>query len=238
LAKRRTSDVVRREEVSQYEAFRILRSNLLVSLADLDRPSVIVTSALPGEGKTSTCVRLASALAQAGQRVVLVDVDLRRADVHRWVGGHNEVGVTDVLLGEATPQDALQYVPIDSGNGRSRALYLLAAGRRANSPTELLGGNRMSKLLDALAEQADVVLLDTPPVLPVADTLVIGRIATGAVLVVEARRTPIDALQQAKDALIRNQTRLLGVVVNKVDVRDTELGYGYGYDVDALPPPG
>ena len=113
----------------------------------------------------------------------------------------------------------------------------MAAGSHANSPTELLGGNRMARLLDALAEQADVVLLDTPPVLPVADTLVIGRMAAGAVLVVETRRTPIDAILQAKDTLIRNQTRILGVIVNKVDVRETELGYGYGYEFDDIPPP-
>jgi Mrp family chromosome partitioning ATPase len=87
----------------------------------------------------------------------------------------------------------------------------------------------MAQLLDALATQADIVVVDTPPVLPVADTLVIGRMAAGALLVVEARKTPVAAIQRAKDALTRSQTRLLGLVVNKMQAKDADLGYGYGY---------
>jgi len=97
-----------------------------------------------------------------------------------------------------------------------------------------LGSGRTARLIDGLAQQADIVLIDSPPVLPVADTLVIGRIASGAVLVVEARTTSFPAVAQAKDLLIRNQTRLFGVVINKSLARDTDLtygyhGYGYGY---------
>jgi Mrp family chromosome partitioning ATPase len=102
-----------------------------------------------------------------------------------------------------------------------------------SDPTELLATPRTAQLLEWLAEQADIVLLDTPPVLPVADTLVIGRLAAGAVLVVEARRTPAPAAKRAKDALTRNQTRLLGVVLNKYQARYAGYGYGdtsgYGY---------
>lgn len=213
------------------EAYRILRSNLSVALSDLERPTVIVTSAHAGEGKTSTTVNLATSLALSGRRVVLVDLDLRHADVHRWLGCHNEFGVSDAILDRRSVQDCLQYVRVGAGpNQAERGLYLLATGPPVASPTELLGTQRTSQLLGALAQQADVVLIDTPPVLLVADTLVIGRMVAGAILVVEARRTPTGVANQAKDSLTRNQTRLLGVVLNKFRAKDApDFGYGYGY---------
>lgn len=211
------------------EAYRVLRSNLNVALSDLERATVIVTSAQAGEGKTATTVNLARAMALAGQRVVLADLDLRHPDVHRWFGLDNEVGVTEILLGRATVEESLRYVELASGSAGARGLYLLSTGRPVPNPAELLGSRRMAQLLEALASSAGIVLVDTPPVLPVADTLVIGRMAAGAILVVEARKTPVAAIQRAKDALTRSQTRLLGVVVNKLLAKDADLGYGYGY---------
>lgn len=207
------------------EAFRILRSNVLVALADLANPVVVVTSTQAGEGKTSTCAALARSLAESGKRVVLVDVDLRKPEAHRHMQAHNEIGVVDVLTRRADLSDCLQFISVGEGRG----LYFLAAGSRAENPTELLGTAQTADLLNLLALQADVVLLDTPPVLPVADTLVIGRLAAGAILVVEAGRTPVPSVQQTKAALTRNQTRLLGMVLNRSESRDSMLGYGYGY---------
>lgn len=207
------------------EAFRILRSNLLVAISDLANPVVVVTSTQGGEGKTSTCAILARSLAESGKRVVLVDVDLRKPDAHRLLQAHNEVGMVDVLTRRAELGDCLQFIPVGDGRG----LYFLAAGSHAENPTELLGTRQTADLLDLLALQADVVLLDTPPVLPVADTLVIGRLAAGAIVVVEAGRTPVPSVLQTKAALTRNQTRVLGLVLNRCDTRDAPLGYGYGY---------
>jgi non-specific protein-tyrosine kinase len=219
---------------SSDEAFRILRSNLLVSLQDLERPTVLVTSAQEGEGKTVTSVRLARSLALAGKRVVLVDLDLRHPDVHRWLGVDNERGVVDVLLGKAALEDCLQYVPVDPGRDHQpRGLYVLPTGPTTSNPAELLGSRRTAQMLDALAQQADIVLLDSPPVLPVADALVIGRMVAGAVLVIETRGTTVPVIQQAKDALTRSQTRLLGVILNKVRDEDLVYGYGYGREADA-----
>ena len=214
----------------------MIRSNLSVALADIERPTVIVTSAYSGEGKTVTCANLARSLALAGHRVVLVDLDLRHPDAHRILGAHNEFGVSDVLLDRRQVDACLQFIDIGKGaGGAARGLYVLATGRPVAEPAELLGAGRMAKLLDALSRQADIVLIDTPPVLPVADTLIIGRMVSGAVMVVEARRTPIPAVQKAKDALIRNQTRLIGVVVNKMQQRDATYGYGYGYGYGEVP---
>jgi capsular exopolysaccharide synthesis family protein len=216
---------------AQAEAYRILRSNLEVALLDLQRPTVVVTSAYAGEGKTSTTVNLARTLAIAGRRVVLVDLDLRHPDAHKWLGVPSEVGASDVLLRRRSLSQCLQFIALGDGEGSSDGLYLLPAGTAVPNPAELLSGPRTPALLDALADQADLVLIDTPPVLPVADALVIGRMVAGAVLVVETRRAPIGAVRKAKDALIRNQTRLLGVVVNKLQPRDARAdeGYGYGY---------
>jgi len=211
------------------EAYRVLRSNLNVAISDLERATVIVTSAQPGEGKTATSANLARAMALGGQRVVLADLDLRHPDVHRWFGVSNDTGVTDILLGRGAVDESLKYVEVAGGTDGARGFYLLPTGSPVANPTELIGSRRMGQLLDALAASADIVLIDTPPVLPVADTLVIGRMAAGAILVVEARKTTVAAIQRAKDALTRSQTRLLGVVVNKLLAKDADLGYGYGY---------
>ncbi len=206
-----------------------------MSIAELDNPIVIVTSAYAREGKTSTCVNLAESIATAGPRVVLVDMDLRNPDSHRLLGAHNEVGVSDVLLGRRSLEECLQYVELPgSGDTAPSGMYFLSTGPQIANPTEVLATPRSGQLLEWLAQQADIVLLDTPPVLPVADTLVIGRLAAGAVLVVEARRTPAPAAKRAKDALTRNQTRLLGVVLNKFQPKYANFAYGsdsftYGY---------
>lgn len=210
------------------EAFRVLRSNLLVAIDDLANPVVIVTSAREGEGKTSTCVALARSLALAGPRVVLVDLDLRRPTAHRYLGADNIPGCSEVLRDQRTLEECLQFLAPSTETTNANGLYFLPAGGESSNPTELLGSTRTARLLDGLASQADIVLIDTPPVLPVADTLVIGRRAAGAVLVVEARETPVDVLNRAKSALTRNRTRILGVVLNKVRGSDDQAApYGY-----------
>lgn len=207
------------------EAFRVLRSNLLVALSDLANPVVVVTSPSQGEGKSSTCAGLAVSLASSGQRIVVVDFDLRNPSLHKYLGEENEKGVTTFLLDRTPLSDCLQYVDLSDQGAAGPGFYLLAAGPPVPNPTELLSATRTKRLLDSLAAQADVVLLDSPPVLAIADTLEIGRMAAGALLVVEAHRTEVGIAQRAKDALIQNQTRLLGVVVNKVP--STEVAYGY-----------
>jgi capsular exopolysaccharide synthesis family protein len=214
------------------EAYRILRSNLSIALLDLDRPSVLVTSARAGEGKTSTTVNLARAFAVAGHRVVLVDLDLRHPDAHHWLGTHNGVGVTDVLTRRRPLGECVQFVSFGESNGSGEGLYFLPTGDMVPNPAELLSSPRTPALLETLTSQADVVLVDAPPVLPVADALVIGRMVGGAMLVVETRKTPLGAVQQAKDALTRSQTRLLGVVVNKFQPKDARSDQGYGYGDD------
>ncbi|MDQ6613555.1 MAG: CpsD/CapB family tyrosine-protein kinase [Actinomycetota bacterium] len=212
------------------EAYRVVRSNLMVSLADFKRPRVIVTSANPGEGKTVTCANLAVSFARAGQRVVFVDLDLRHPDAHRLVGAHNRFGVCDLLIGRRTLEECLQYLQLPGDDAQSaQGVYFIGTGPPVRNPTELLGLSRTALMLDELGKQADLILIDAPPVLPVADMLVIGRIVTGVVLVVEARRTTVTDISKTKDLLTRNQTRILGVVLNKLRQRDASHGDAYGY---------
>ena len=218
------------------ESYRVVRANLLVSLSAFEHPRVVITSAKPGEGKTEVCAHLAVSFARAGQRVVLVDLDLRHPDAHRVLGGHNRFGVSDLLLGHRRLDETLQFLPLPPvGDQAAQGLYFLATGPAVANPTELLGADRASALLDELGEQADIVLIDAPPVLPVADMLVLGRVVTGAVLVVEAHRTSITEVTKARNALTRNQTRIFGMVLNKQRRRDTGYGdiYGYGPSLGA-----
>ncbi len=207
----------------------MLRSNLFVSLSDIDQPIVMVTSSHANEGKTVVCAKLALSFAQAGKRVVLVDLDLRHPSANRLLQTHNEFGMSDVLLGQRPLRDCLQRLEFRGADGDG-SMYFIGTGPQVQNPAELLGSGRTARTLDGLAKQADIVLVDTPPVLPVADALVIGRIASGALLVVEASRTAFQAVEQSKDLLIRNQTRLLGMVMNKFPARYAEYPYGYyGY---------
>src|SRR4051812_4609051 len=227
---------------AQTEAYRILRTNVMVALGAMSQPTVLVTSAHANEGKTSATANLAAALASAGHNVGLVDFDLRHPDLHRWFNGQHEVGVTDVLLGRRPLQECLQYREVDTGIADTTGgIYLLATGPSVERPTELLSTSATAQLLEELLDykpdqpkaqsrEMDMVLIDAPPVLPVADALVIGRQVAGALLVVEAGKTPIGAVQQAKNALTRNQTRLLGVIMNgRSSDLDSGFGYGYGY---------
>lgn len=227
MALRRRPTTTRR---TRDEAFRVLRTNLLVAIDDLANPIVIVTSAQAGEGKTSTTVSLGRALAAAGSRVVVVDLDLRRPDAHHLLGGPAAPGAVEVLQGRRPLHDCLQTIPPARGAPSAKELYFLPAGTASANPAELLSTPRTGQLLQSLSQGADIVLLDTPPVLPVADTLVIGRLAAGAVLVVEAGRTPLPTAERAKSALVRNHTRILGVVLNQLRPSDDEADYALGYD--------
>lgn len=226
---RRWAHAARTDEVRE-EVFRILRANLEVAMLDLELNSVLITSPQPEAGKSTVCVFLADALAGAGRRVVLVDLDLRRPNAHTRVHAHNEFGVSDVLLEREPLKACLQFVettsPLDHGpNG----FFFLAAGSPVNNPTELLGTSRTARLLAGLAQQADVLLIDAPPVLPVADTLQIARLVGGVVVVAEARETTYPELERTVGLLTRNQARILGVVLNKSRANDPVVPIGYGY---------
>lgn len=208
---------------TRVEAFRLLRTNL--QFLDLDaRPrALVITSAVPSEGKTSTATNLAIALAQTGLRVLLVDGDLRRPKVASVLGLERSVGLTTVLVGRSELQDSIQK-HTDSG------IYFLASGPIPPNPTEVLQSRAAQELFDRVSQMFDMVIIDGPPLLPVSDAAIMARDVDGAILVVRHGKTTKDQLKQAALRLNQVDANLLGVMVNMTPKRGGKgSGYGYGY---------
>lgn len=208
------------------ESFRALRTNL--QFLDMGgRASFVVTSSLPSEGKSTTTINLAIALADAGKRVALLDTDLRKPKVAEYLGIEGGAGLTDVLIGRASVTDVM----LPWGG---RTLWVLPAGKIPPNPSELLGSHQMSSLLTLLEDEFDVVLCDAPPLLPVTDAAILGRATSGALMIVSAGRTTRHQLTLATEALQTAGAKLAGFVMSMVPTRGpdsyyTAYGYGYGY---------
>jgi succinoglycan biosynthesis transport protein ExoP len=203
------------------EAFRRLRTNLQF-LDIADRPkSIVVTSSTPGEGKSTVSINLAITLADAGSRVLLVDADLRRPSVAEYMGLEGAVGLTTVLIGEAPLQDVVQ----PWGNGY---LHVLPSGQVPPNPSELLGSRSMANLLEQLTQLYDIVLIDTPPLLPVTDAAILSKLTGGALMVVRANKVDRQQVAEAMGSLETVGARVLGVILNGL-VRGAGDSYAY-YD--------
>ena len=205
------------------ESFRQLRTHLQFTNLDGGPQTVVVSSAIAGEGKTSTAVNLAIMLAEGGSRVLLVDADLRRPRVARALGIEGSVGLSGVLSHTVEFEDAVQVW------GRGEALHVLASGRSAPNPSELLGSSTMAKLISRFEDTYEVVIIDAPPLLPVTDPAVLGSMSSGVVLVVSADgRTNRADVVQAVANLESVKARLLGVVVNRLEKKaNTHAYYDY-----------
>ncbi|MFJ4037406.1 polysaccharide biosynthesis tyrosine autokinase [Microbacterium sp. NPDC090007] len=202
------------------EAMRELRTNL--QYVDVDHPPrvIVVTSPLPGDGKSTTAANLAVSIAATGQSVILIDGDLRRPVMGGMFGVSEDVGLSDVLASRVQIEQVAHRVDQD---GR---LFVVAAGRTPPNPTEMVGSQRMQTLARTLAEDM-VVIIDSPPTLAVADAAVIASWADGAVMVVTAGRTTDDMLTRAVENISRTRGRLLGIVLNRVPLRGPDSSY-YG----------
>jgi receptor protein-tyrosine kinase len=213
------------------EAFRLLRTNLQFLNLDTRPRSLVITSAVPGEGKTSTATNLAIALAQTGQRVLLVDGDLRRPKVASVLGLERSVGLTTVLVGRSELHDSIQ-------KHAASGIYLLASGPIPPNPTEVLQSHAAQALFDRLNQMFDMVIIDAPPLLPVSDAAIMARDVDGAILVVRHGKTTKDQLQQARQRLAQVDANLFGVAVNMTPRRGKgSYGYGYGYGYGYEPQP-
>ncbi|MFE1645843.1 polysaccharide biosynthesis tyrosine autokinase [Microbacterium sp. P01] len=206
------------------ESFRALRTNL--QFLDMGgRASFVITSSVPSEGKSTTTINLAIALADAGKRVALIDADLRKPKVAEYLGIEGGAGLTDVLIGRARVGDVM----LPWGE---RSLYVLPAGKIPPNPSELLGSSQMQTLLEVLERDFDVVLCDAPPLLPVTDAAILAKATSGAIVAVSAGRTNRHQLSGAIDALNTVGAKVAGVVLTMVPTRGPDAyayGYGYGY---------
>jgi capsular exopolysaccharide synthesis family protein len=205
------------------EAFRTLRTNL--QFADVDHPPrvIVITSPLPAEGKSTSACNVALTLALGGARVVLVDGDLRKPAIGKYLGISSAAGLTSVLAG----QHELRDVMVTYGRN---TLAVLPSGPTPPNPSELLGSQQMADLLATLANHYDIVVIDAPPLLPVTDAAVLAALADGAVLVIRHSRTRREEAQRAIQTLNAVNAKLLGTVLNFAPKRTRRGGYdGYGY---------
>jgi capsular exopolysaccharide synthesis family protein len=212
------------------ESFRQIRTNLQFAHVSHDSKAVLVTSSLPGEGKTTTATNLAIALAQSGQSVALVDADLRRPRVDEYLGLERNAGLTTALIGAADVNDLLQ--PWGDDN-----LYVLTSGRIPPNPSELLGSQVMKDLITRLEKAFDAVIIDAPPLLPVTDSAVLAQQVGGVVMVVGSSRVNLADLEKSLEALRMVEADLLGVVLNLLPAKGPDAyAYSYSYEPEVGKP--
>ncbi|WP_300343610.1 polysaccharide biosynthesis tyrosine autokinase [Nesterenkonia sp.] len=198
------------------ESFRTLRTNLQFLNPDAHSRSFVITSSVQGEGKSTTAVNLAISLRQSGERVLLVDADMRRPKVAEDLGLEGAVGLSDVLAGGVRLEDVIQRWGPDD-------LAVLPAGTEPPNPNELLGSERMNRLLHQMHEDFDVLLFDTPPLLPVSDAAMLAALTCGAILVVASGRVSQSEVAESVECLATVKAQLLGVVPTRLPTRGPDV---------------
>lgn len=206
------------------ETYRALRTNLEFSSVDYPLKTILVTSAGPGEGKSTVATNLAGALAQAGKKVLLIDTDLRRPRVHQYLGLANRFGLSDLFLGNGNLADVTQVYE----GPNNTCFEVVTTGAIPPNPGELLSSERMKTLLAEAAQNAGVVIIDSAPSL-VADSQAISASADGIIIVVESGSTRAEPVRAMLESLRRTQTRILGLVINRMKAHHGEYGYYNGY---------
>ena len=204
------------------EAYRSLRTGLQFSTSDGLPRSLLITSSQPGEGKTTTVISLAKSLAQIGLKVLLIDSDLRNASIHKRLHCNNEVGLSSYLSGAKQPEEVVQATDTEG-------LVLMSSGPLPPNPAELLTGSRMPSLLTLAGESFDIVLIDGPPIMGLADAPLLSRLAQSTMLVVAANETRRSTARVALKRLQIARVNVIGALLNKFDHKETGYGYGYVY---------
>lgn len=212
-----------RPQSQMAESYRALRTSLLLSNLGAPPKIIMVTSALPQEGKTTTSINCAVVLAQKGIRVLLIDADLRRPSIHKTLGMGPRSGLSNVLTGSATLQQAITRSPILPN------LSILPAGTPPPNPAELLASSNMRDVLNQLREEYDHVVVDTPPTLSVTDAVVLSPRADAIVLVIRSGQTTKQALRRSRDVLMQVNAKVSGVLLNAVDLSSPDYYYYYEY---------
>ena len=212
-----------RPQSQMAESYRALRTSLLLSNLGAPPKVIMVTSALPQEGKTTTSINCAIVLAQKGARVLLIDADLRRPSIHKKLGMGPQSGLSNVLTGSTTLDLAITRTAILPN------LFVLAAGTPPPNPAELLASSNMRDVLAQLREQYDHIVIDTPPALSVTDAVVLSPRADAVVLVIRSGHTPKQMLRRSRDILTSVNAKVVGVLLNAVDLSSPDYYYYYEY---------
>ncbi|MGU3473433.1 CpsD/CapB family tyrosine-protein kinase [Paenibacillus sp. D51F] len=205
------------------EAYRTLRTNIQFSSFDEPIQVIMVASANPGEGKSTTASNLAVTYAQEGKKTLLIDADLRKPSVFQVFSVSNRVGLSTVVSGQCRWVDAIQDTHVEQ-------LDVLPSGPIPPNPSELLASQSMKSLLQELQAQYDIIIFDTPPLLAVTDSLIISSLCQGVILVVQAGKVKSELVRKAKSNLEHVQARILGVVLNNMKSKkgDKYTYYYYG----------
>ena len=204
------------------EAFRAIRTNVLFSSADAGSKTIVVTSTGPGEGKSVVSANVAMSLAIAGQRVLLIDADMRRPKTHELFGVALEPGLSNVMVGDAKASETVRRTLTPN-------LWLMSAGKHPPNPAELLGSRRFKDFITSLGEHFDWVIIDSPPVMAVTDASVIAHSATGVIFVVGAEMTTRGAAKAALEQLDGAKAKYVGAILNRVDVQRNSYYYSRHY---------
>jgi polysaccharide biosynthesis transport protein len=204
------------------ESLRAIRTNVLFSSAEEGSRSVVVTSTAPGEGKTMVAANLAVALAQAGQRVLLVDADMRKPRIHTVFQRPQQPGLSNALVGNAKSSECVHKTSV-------AGLWVMPAGTSSPNPAELLGSKRFKEFLGSLGQHFDWVIVDTPPVMAVTDASIVAHLVTGVLFVVRSDMTSRQAAQRAVNQLDQARARFIGAVLNRVDLHHNSYYYSQYY---------
>lgn len=202
------------------EAYRNLRTAILLSRAGAPPRTVLFTSASVGEGKTATAINTSVIFAQMGYRVVVIDADLRRPRGHQVLGLQNERGLSELLTGHRSREEVV--VPTSQEN-----LFFIGSGTEPPNPSELLGSRKMKQFLDELQEEFDCIIIDSPPIMPVSDPILLSTIVDGVILVVDGQRTAKQLVREARSRLKKANAPVLGLVLNRVNLQDGNYSHYY-----------
>ena len=217
--------VVAAEHSTRAESYKRLRTNLQFLGLEEGHRAIVVTSTMSNEGKTTTAINVAFAMATAGERVLLIDADMRRPGVHRTLGIHNETGLSHLLTGQATARQAI-------GRLAGPDFWVMTAGLMPPNPSELLASEQMKTLISTVKSGPfDWVIIDTPPVLAVTDAVIMTPWVSGVVFVIGSEMTQRRLAERAIETLTTSHPHLLGAVLNRVDIARNKYYYSryYGY---------
>lgn len=203
------------------EVYRLLRTNINYSSSDQVLRTIMITSSQAGEGKTTTISNLAVTYAQEGKNVLLIDMDMRKPSLHRIFSQSNRQGLSTVLAGHINVQDVIQETMVSQ-------LSLIPSGPMLGNPSDMIDSLAMRELLEQLGQQYDVILIDSPPVLAVTDSVIISTLCDGVIMVVASGKVKKNQLRKAKEQLDHVNARMLGIVVNRIN-RDNQSGFYMNY---------
>jgi len=202
------------------EAYRNIRTSILLSFSEKPPKKIVITSPNPSEGKTTTVINTAIALSQTGAQVLVIDGDMRHPRIHKIFNEENGAGLSNFLSGNAPIESVIKKTEVPN-------LYYMPAGPIPPNPSELIGSKLFKVMMDSLGKKFDHIILDSPPALGFADSVILSTAVDGVVIVVLGGKTPRETLQRTKEILCQVNAKILGVVINRVDIHRSDYGYYY-----------